>query len=164
MRYSKEDIKCLTGVEIATEYGYIEVLDEKQYKSKQQNSLFHSLLMCFWESKLSSFDSYEELRNHYKRIAHLCDVKWENTLENSTKKMLWKAVQLLPIKEQQRAEIVELLKGRVITWRSWADCSKEMAGVVLDQLINDMTFAGVNSKKFQDIMRGLDESNRERAR
>lgn len=157
MRYSKEDIKRLTGVEIDTEYGYIEVLDEKQYKSKQQNSLFHSLLMCFWESKLSSFDSYEELRNHYKRIAHLCDVKWENTLDDSTKKMLWKAVQLLPIKEQQRAEIVELLKGRVVTWHSWSECSKEMARLTLDQLINDMTFAGVNSKKFQEIMRDLDE-------
>lgn len=157
MRYSKEDIKRLTGVEIKEDFGYIEVLTETQYKSKNQNNLFHSLLMCFWESKLSSFDSYEELRNHYKRIAHLCDVKWENTLEDSTKKMLWKAVQLLPIKERQRAEIVELLKGRVITWRSWADCSKEMARVVLDQLINDMTFAGVNSRKFQDIMRELDE-------
>lgn len=157
MRYSKEDIKRLTGVEIKEDFGFIEILTETQYKSKQQNNLFHSLLMCFWESKLSSFDSYEELRNHYKRIAHLCDVKWENTLDDSTKKMLWKAVQQLPIKEQQRAEIVELLKGRVITWRSWADCSKEMARVVLDQLINDMTFAGVNSKKFQNIMRDLDE-------
>ena len=164
MRYSKEDIKRLTGVEITTEYGYIEVLDEKQYKSKQQNSLFHSLLMCFWESKLSSFDSYEDLRNHYKRIAHLCDVKWENTLPDNVKKILWKAIRLLPIPKQYLDEICELLKGRVVTWRSWADCSKEMASITLEQLINDMTFAGVNSKKFQDIMRTLDENNRERAR
>ena len=164
MRYSKDKIKELTGVEISTEYGYIEVLDEKQYKSKQQNSLFHSLLMCFWESKLSSFDSYEDLRNHYKRIAHLCDVKWENTLPDNVKKILWKAIQLLPIPKNYMGEICELLKGRVITWRSWADCSKEMARLTLDQLINDMIFAGVNSKKFQDIMRTLDESNRERIR
>ena len=164
MRYSKEEIKKLTGVDISTEYGYIEVLDEKQYKSKQQNSLFHSLLMCFWDSKLSSFDSYDDLRNHYKRIAHLCDVKWENTLPDQVKKMLWKAIQLLPIPKKYMDEICELLRGRTITWRSWADCSKEMARVVLDQLINDMTFAGVNSKKFQEIMRGLDESDRERTR
>lgn len=164
MRYSKEDIKRLTGVEIKEDFGYIEVLTETQYKSREQNNLFHSLLKCFWESKLSSFDSYEELRNHYKRIAHLCEVQWENTLPEQVKKILWKAIQLLPIQKRYLDEICELLRGRVVTWHSWSECSKEMARVVLDQLINDMTFAGVNSKKFQDIMRGLDESNRERAR
>ena len=164
MKYSKEEIKKLTGVDISTEYGYIEVLDEKQYKSKNQNSLFHSLLMCFWDSKLSSFESYEDLRNHYKRVAHLCDVKWENRLKDTTKTILWKAIQLLPLPPEEVAEITELLRGRTITWRSWADCSKDMARIALDQLINDMTFAGVNSKKFQEIMRGLDESNREGTR
>jgi hypothetical protein len=164
MRYSKEDIKKLTGVEITTEYGYIEVLDEKQYKSRKQNSLFHSLLSCFWESKLSSFDSYEDLRNHYKRLAHLCEVKWENSLKDTTKSVLWRAIKLLPLPKSELDEIAELLKGRTITWRSWADCSKDMARIVLDQLINDMVFAGVNSKKFQDIMRQINESNRERVR
>lgn len=164
MRYSKEEIKKLTGVDISTEYGYIEVLDEKQYKTKSQNSLFHSLLMCFWESKLSSFDSYEDLRNHYKRIAHLCDVKWESNLKDTTKSILWRAIKLLPLPDSEVAEITELLRGRTITWRSWADCSKEMAKLTLDQLINDMVFAGVNSKKFQEIMRQIDENNRERAR
>lgn len=157
MRYSREKIKELTGVDIDTAFGYIEVLDEKQYKSKKQNNLFHSLLMCFWESKLSSFESYKELRNHYKRIAHLCDVQWENTLPDQIKQMLWRAIKLLPIPKRYLDEICELLRGRVITWHSWADCSKEMARLTLDQLIGDMVNAGVNSKKFQDIMRDLDD-------
>lgn len=157
MRYSREKIKELTGVEIKEAFGYIEILTETQYKSKKQNNLFHSLLMCFWESKLSSFDSYEELRNHYKRIAHLCEVQWENTLPEQVKKILWKAIQLLPIQKMYLDEICELLRGRVVTWHSWSECSKEMARLTLDQLINDMTFAGVNSKKFQEIMRGLDD-------
>lgn len=164
MRYSREKIKELTGVEIKEDFAFVEVLTETQYKSREQNNLFHSLLKCFWESKLSSFDSYEELRNHYKRIAHLCEVQWENTLPEQVKKILWKAIQLLPIQKRYLDEICELLRGRVVTWHSWSECSKEMARLTLDQLINDMTFAGVNSKKFQDIMRGLDESNRERAR
>jgi hypothetical protein len=45
----------------------------------------------------------------------------------------------------------------VITWRSWADCSKEMASIVLDQLISDMINAGVNSNKFESIIREIDE-------
>lgn len=157
MRYSREKIKELTGVEIKGDYGYLEVLEEKQYKSRQQNALFHSLLMCFWESKLSSFESYEELRNHYKRVAHLCDVKWENRLKDTTKQILWRAIKMLPLPQSELAEITELLKGRVVTWRSWAECSKEMASLTLDQLINDMIAAGVNSKKFESIMRDIDE-------
>lgn len=157
MRFTKEKIKELTGVDIDTDFGYVEILDEKQYKSKKQNNLFHSLLKCFWESKLSSFESYKELRNHYKRIAHLCDVQWENTLPEQIKQILWKAIKLLPIPKRYLDEICELLRGRVITWHSWGDCSKEMASLTLDQLINDMIAAGVNSKKFQDIMRELDE-------
>lgn len=157
MRYSKEKIKELTGVDISTDFGWIEVLDDKQYKSKKQNNLFHSLLMCFWESKLSSFDSYEDLRNHYKRIAHLCDVKFENNLPEQVKSILWKAIQILPIPKRYLDEICELLKGRTVTWRSWADCSKEMARITLDQLISDMINAGVNSKKFNEIMRELNE-------
>lgn len=157
MRYSKEKIKELTGVEISTDFGWIEVLDDKQYKSKKQNNLFHSLLMCFWESKRSSFDSYDEMRNHYKRMAHLCDVKWENNLKDTTKQILWRAIKLLPLPKSELDEIIELIKGRVITWRSWADCSKEMASIVLDQLISDMINAGVNSNKFESILKELDK-------
>lgn len=157
MRYSREKIKELTGIEIKGDYGYLEVLEEQQYKSKKQNALFHSLLSCFWESKLSSFDSYEDLRNHYKRVAHLCDVKFDNRLKDTTKNILWRAIKLLPLPKSELDEIVELIKGRTITWRSWADCSKEMAKVTLDQLINDMINAGVNSKKFNEIMRELNE-------
>lgn len=157
MRYTKEKIKELTGVDIDTDFGYVEVLDDKQYKTRKQNNLFHSLLMCFWESRLSSFDSYEDLRNHYKRIAHLCDVKFENNLPEQVKSILWRAIQILPIPKRYLDEICELLKGRTVTWRSWADCSKEMAKITLDQLINDMINAGVNSKKFNEIMRELNE-------
>lgn len=157
MRYSREKIKELTGVEIKGEYGYLEVLEEKQYKSRRQNALFHSLLMCFWESKLSSFDSYEELRNHYKRIAHLCEVQWENTLPDQIKQILWRAIKLLPIPKRYLDEICELLRGRVVTWHSWSECSKEMARLTLDQLLNDMHEAGVNSKKFEEILKGLGE-------
>ena len=144
-------------MDIDTDFGYVEILDEKQYKSKKQNNLFHSLLMCFWESKLSSFDSYKELRNHYKRIAHLCEIEWENTLPEQIKQILWKAIKLLPIPKRYLDEICELLRGRVVTWHSWSECSKEMARLTLDQLINDMIAAGVNSKKFESIMRDIDE-------
>lgn len=159
MRFSKERIKEFTGIEIEDDYAYVEIVDEKKYKSNQQTRLFHSLLMCFWKSGCSSFATYEHLRNHYKEVAHLLEVMFTNDLEPYTKECLWKAVKLLPINETEKAKVVELLRGRVLVWHSWSECSKEMASVALGQLINDMIEAGVSSssqgKKFEDILAGM---------
>lgn len=160
MRYSKEKIKELTGVDIDSEWGYIEVIDEKKYKSQRQSRLFHSLLMVFWKSGCSSFESYEAMRNHYKEVAHLLEYKFHNDLQESTKSMLWKAIKLLPIADLERMKLIELLRGRVHIWHSWVECTRGMAEVTLNQLINDMTESGVYSSsqgaKFEEIMKGLE--------
>lgn len=159
MRYSKEKIKEMLGIDIEDDYAYIEVVDEKKYKTNQQTRLFHSLLMCFWKSGCSSFNSYEDLRNHYKEVAHLLEFAFKNDLKEETKQMLWKAVKILPLEKDELSRVIELLRGRVLIWHSWAECSKEMATVALNQLINDMFTAGVDSssqgKKFEEIMKGI---------
>jgi hypothetical protein len=159
MRYSRERIKELTGIEIESDYGYLEVVDEKQYKTNRQTRAFHSLLMCFWKSGCSSFETYEHLRNHYKEVAHLLEFMFINDLQPYTKECLWKAVKLLPIKDSERSKVIELLRGKVLVWHSWSECNKEMATVTLNQLINDMFEAGVSSssqgKKFEEILTGM---------
>lgn len=159
MRYSREKIKELTGIEIEDEWGYIEVIEEKKYKSNQQTRTFHSLLMCFWKSGCSSFNSYDELRNHYKEVAHLLEYQFKNELEPYTKECVWKALKFLPISEEEKKRVIELLRGKVLIWHSWSECSKEMATVTLNQLINDMFNAGVDSssqaEKFKEIMEGM---------
>lgn len=159
MRYSKEKIKEMLGIDIEDDYAYVEVVDEKKYKTNQQTRLFHSLLMCFWKSGCSSFNSYEDLRNHYKEVAHLLEFVFKNDLKEETKQMLWKAVKILPLEKEELSRVVELLRGRVLIWHSWSECSKEMATVALNQLINDMFAAGVDSssqgKKFEEIMKGI---------
>ena len=157
MRYSKEDIKRLTGVEIKEAFGHIEVLTETQYKSKKQNDLFHSLLKCFWDSGCSSFESYKSMRFHYKDIAHLIEYVFTNDLKEETKQMLWRAVKLLPIDETERKKVIELLRGKTLIEHSWAESTKGMAKIAIDQLLNDMHDAGVNSKKFEEILKGLGE-------
>lgn len=159
MRYSKEKIKEMLGIDIEDDYAYVEVVDEKKYKTNQQTRLFHSLLMCFWKSGCSSFNSYEDLRNHYKEVAHLLEFVFRNDLKEETKQMLWKAVKILPLEKEELSRVIELLRGRVLIWHSWSECSKEMATVALNQLINDMFAAGVDSssqgKKFEEIMKGI---------
>lgn len=163
MRYSKEKIKEWTGVEIDTPYGYIEVLDEKKYKSSKQTKTIHALMMCFWKSGCSSFDSYENLRNHYKMVANLLEYQFVNTLKPFTKDCLWKAVKLLPIEEDERKAIIDLLRGKIAIWHSWSECGKEMASVAITQLINDMWDARVDdspqANKFKEILTGMEKDD-----
>lgn len=154
---SKDKIKELIGIEIEEDYAYVEILSEKQFKTRRQNSLFHSLLDCFWESGCSSFESKKSMRFHYKEIAHLIEYVYENDLEESTKQMLWKAIKLLPIEPSERAKVIELLKGKVQIEHSWAESTKSMAKEAIDQLLRDMHQAGVNTKKFEEILRSIGE-------
>lgn len=159
MRYSKEKIKELTGVDIDTDFGYIEVLSETQHKSKEQNRLFHSLLRIFWESGCSSFESSKNMRFYYKEIAHLIEYVFQNDLEEETKQMLWKAIKLLPLKETEKKKVIELLRGKTLIEHSWAESTKGMAKIAIDELLNDMHQSGVISssqgKKFEEVLKKI---------
>lgn len=157
MKLSKEKIKELTGQEIEEDFAYVEILNENQYKSRRQNALFHSLLSCFWDSGCSSFESYKSMRFHYKDIAHLIEYVFTNDLKEETKQLLWRAVKLLPIDRTERKKVVELLRGKILIEHSWAESTKGMAKIAIDQLLSDMLEAGVNSKKFEEILKGLGE-------
>ena len=73
--------------------------------------------------------------------------------------MVWKAIKLLPLAPGQRAEIVDLLKGRVLKEHSWSEARKERATEAIDTILHDMDFANVQgskeSKKYQTILEGL---------
>lgn len=159
MRLSKEKIKEVLGIDTEDDFSYVEIVPEKQYKSRQQSNTFHALLGCFWKSGCSSFRTYNEMRNYYKREAHLCEVSFENYLDEESKQMIWKAVNILPLKPDMKREMVELLKGRIIKWHSFSECSKEMASIAIDKLISDMWEARVDdspqSKKFKEILDGF---------
>ena len=62
---------------------FFDLLGEQVYKTQKQNNLFHSLLLCFWESGCSSFGDYDALRNYYKRIAGLVKKRDGIVIESS---------------------------------------------------------------------------------
>lgn len=139
---------------------YLDFLSETQYKSAKQNRTFHSLLDCFWDSGCSSFETKRDLRFHYKELIGLIEVAYcNNKLTEETKQMVWKAIKLLPLAPGQRAEIVDLLKGRVLKEHSWSEARKERATEAIDTILHDMEFANVQgskeSKKYQTILEGL---------
>ncbi len=119
---------------IKAKYLVLDVFSQKIYKSRKQNNLFHGLITCFWSSGCSSFQNWDDLRNHYKKIAGLIKTN------------------------RVRVEGFEIIKE---THKSWGDVRKENATIVINQLMFDMDEANVlgssQGKKYQEILKGLGE-------
>lgn len=143
---------------------YIDILTQKQYKSRKQNNTFHALLDCFWDSGCSSFLSKSQMRFYYKKSIGLVDVVYDNSnLEHETKQMLWKAAKLLPLSNTQLLEVIDLLKGKVVKERSWSEATKEKATEAIDMILHDMDESGVISSKegkhYEEILEGMNADN-----
>lgn len=143
---------------------YIDILDKKQYRSKQQNKTFHALLDCFWDSGCSSFVDENTMRFHYKKAVGLIDMVFENTnLTEETKQMLWKAIKILPLETTQRIEVINLLRGKVEKERSWAVATKKQATRAIDMILSDMNNAEVitssEGKHYENILEGMNADN-----
>ncbi len=139
---------------------YIDILDKKQYKSRKQNSTFHSLLDCFWNSGCSSFLSKDEMRFNYKRAVGLIDMLFDNSnISQETKDMVWKALKILPLETTQRIEVINLLRGKVVKERSWSIATKKQAAEAIDMILHDMDESGVISSKegkhYEEILEGM---------
>ena len=55
----------------------------------------------------------------------------------------------------------EPVKEPVIKWRlrSWRDYSKKERTETIDRVISEMIQAGINSKKFEEILQGLEKNS-----
>ncbi|MCM1497237.1 MAG: hypothetical protein NC124_02105 [Clostridium sp.] len=138
---------------------YISLMDENSYKTNSQNRLFHGLLDVFWRSGCSSFESYEDMRVHYKQIAGLVEISYQNDLLPFTKKCLFKAIKLLPISISEYNKIILYLKGQKMKELSWSKATKENAVSAIDALIYDMNESGVVvskcGKEYERILKTL---------
>jgi hypothetical protein len=130
-----------------------------EYKTKKQNKTFWSLIDCFWASGCSSFYAYNDLVEYYYRIAGLITIKTKSTLSKSTKATLYKAIKILPLVFSEKKKVYKMLRGKYEKWESWSRVKKDKATLTIDTLIKDMCEAGVNSKKFEEIMEGIEKKN-----
>lgn len=76
-----------------SDYICIDICSKQTLKSREQNNLFHSLLQVFWLSGCSSFETYDELRTYYKRVAglvkpvgkYLKEMSWSDATKTNAK-------------------------------------------------------------------------------
>lgn len=143
---------------------YIDILTKEQYLNAKQNRTFHALLDCFWKSGCSSFATKQDMKFYYKRQIGLIEVMYDNSnLTEETKHMVWEAAKILPLAAGQQAELVDLLKGRVLKEHSWSEAKKQRATEAIDNILRDMDMSGVMGskmgKKYQEILEGMNADN-----
>ena len=134
---------------------YIE--ETSKIKTFSQNNAFHLLLGALWDSGLTSFQDEIKLRNHYKEIAGLMEIKKVFNFSDFTRKCLYKAIKLLPIPQEEKEVVYRFLKCEETDWHSWGDATKEQATKALKTLIDDCVDSNVynaysQNKKVRDII------------
>ena len=107
----------------------------------QQNRAFHALLGEYWKSGLSSYESYDDMKDTIKlRIAGADEYIF---IDNG---------------KVRHAKSLEEVRGRYAEVpKSWADFTLEQRRDAIDEVIREATVAGINSKKWGEILQGMED-------
>ncbi len=107
----------------------------------QQNRAFHALLGEYWKSGLSSYESYDDMKDTIKlRIAGADEYIF---IDNG---------------KVRHVKSLDEVKGRYAEVpKSWADFTLEQRRDAIDEVIREATMAGVNSKKWDEIITGMQD-------
>jgi len=119
----------------------IKVTLPERVGTDQQNRAFHSLLGEYWRSGLSSYESYDDMRDSFKlRVAGADEYIF---IEDGK-------VRHVPNLEQVRGRYAEVPK-------SWADFSLDQRKEAIDMVIAEAVMAGINTKHWDEIITGMQD-------
>ena len=147
----------LSQSEEQPEIGKSYILEDANEGSGKQNRAWHSLAMEYFKTGMHSYDvsSFKELKEFLKRdlgegfekyiyvddAGHINDVK---------------TVEEIPDSIRNSDDSKQRIRGKL---KSWTDYTMRQRKRAIDNLIAEMLQAGVNTKKFQEILRGLEEGS-----
>ena len=119
----------------------IKVTLPERVGTDQQNRAFHSLLGEYWRSGLSSYESYDDMRDSIKlRVAGADEYIF---IEDGK-------VRHVQNLEQVRGRYAEVPK-------SWADFSLDQRKEAIDMVIAEAVMAGINTKHWDEIITGMQD-------
>lgn len=121
-----------------------------------QNRAFHALVSCYWQSGAHSYQakSFNDFRNQIKRSLGAGFEAFVYAEIVGGKPIIRDAATYAEIPEPVRRDpdLKQLVRGRL---KSWADYSKRERIATIDRLVAEMIEAGVNTKKFHEILEGM---------
>ena len=124
-----------------SQYYNVELADKG---TNAQNKTFHALIQCYWTSGCHSYNApnYEYFRELMKLYLGAGIEKFWN-LSN--------------------ADGTPCPKGRPdYRVKSWADYTKKERQLTIDNIICEMFQVGVNTKRFNEILQGMEDRDAER--
>jgi len=142
------------------EEGKSYLLEDSINGSLAQNGLFHSLVLEYWKSGKSSRKDleYDDFRDRIKRwLGKGFDGFWyfevvERNGKYFPKKTFVKKKEEIPEEIRNDPDHSEFIYGRLKSWSSYTLTQRRKT---IDNLIIEMLKVGVNSKKFNDILKGI---------
>ena len=124
--------------------------------TQAQNKAFHALVLEYWKSGTHSYNasSFEEFRNMIKR--HLGEgfeaFIYVEMVSGVPKIKDAKTVADIPEYIKNDPEMKDIIRGRL---KSWSKYTMKQRKNCIDALISEMHQAGVNTPKFDEILRGM---------
>ncbi len=132
-------------------------LESVESGTNAQNKAFHALLSEYWKSGAHSYQAktFEDFRNQIKRsLGAGFESYVYAVIENGKAKILGaEKYQDIPEEVRKDPDLKQLVRGRL---KSWSDYTKKERRQTMDALISEMRHVGVNTRKFQEILEGMD--------
>ena len=126
-------------------------LEDVAEGSLAQGKAFHALIQEYWKSGAHSYqcDTFDRFRDLIKRDIGAGFESYVYADETGLHKV------------KTLAEIPESvpLTHKMGKLKSWADYTKKERREAIDRVIAEMIQAGVNSKKFHEILQGMEDGN-----
>lgn len=122
-------------------YVTIQISLPKKIGTDAQNRAFHALLGEFWSSGLSSYESFEDMRDTIKlRIAGADEYIFIDGGRIRHVKTL----------DEVKGKYAEVPK-------SWVDFTRDQRKEAIDWVVKEAQMAGINSRKWDEIIEGMME-------
>jgi len=140
----KQQVRTLCDRADKNAGGYITLTAElpKKHGTDEQNRTLHALVGEYWRSGCSSDASFDDIKTRIK-------------LESAG------ALYYIYLTDKQHVTptLEDIPKGAryVEIPKSWIDFTREERTLAIELLINEMIESGVNTKKFDEIMGGIEK-------
>ena len=149
IQITPEGFIALSG---APEIGHKYQLEDMAEGTGEQNRAFHALVGEYWKSGAHSYQAktYEQFRDFIKRDLGAGFESYVYASPEGIKKA--KTLEEIPDEYRRAPYCLGKLK-------SWSKYTKKQRTETIDRLIAEMLQAGVNTRKFQEILQGMEGSN-----
>jgi len=140
----------------APEQGRKYALEDIAAGTTAQNNAFHALVQEFFRSGCHSYTcaSWQELKDFIKRDMGVGYDKYFVATPDGAKKTSTSEEAVALLKSYGITDIKKYCFGNL---KSWSEYTKNERKKTMDLLISTMMQAGVNTKKFHEILEGMEK-------